>query len=499
MRTIKIFFIVCSMLITETVVFNVYAAATYNEAELAKLTNFLKQESAERGVKNYQQLGITSMDSINWGALPNVRWNNVTYYLQEVYWEDKKLSGNLDLSDFAGLRFLYCAYNNIKSVNLKNASILSHVDFFENELESIDITTNPRISWLRLGYNQLHTIDLSNNPELTYFCCTDNHLETLQIGQKDKLQTLFCVGNKLQTLVLENCTKLETVLCDFNILTSLTLNNLPELKSLSCTQNSIGEIQFPNCLSLESFICNNNELSCLDLSFHKKLTTLICKNNRLTSLNLEGCECLTSVDCDNNFIDKLDISASSVLTSLSCKFNNFSFLTLPYPSQQLSYYSYTPQNYVTIEGKYDEIDFSDIYNINDNISRFIWRYKNVSVMPLESMEGRFTFDEKYIGETFECLVQNAVLPKLTMQFNVTFLQDETTGNRNPGNDGLTVYASERTIHIVTGSPAFVSIYSLQGVLQTKRKVDAGYTHIPAERGVSVVVVDDKANYKVIVR
>jgi hypothetical protein len=118
---------------------------------------------------------------------------------------------------------------------------------------------------------------------------------------------------------------------------------------------------------------------------------------------------------------------------------------------------------------------------------------------LESNEGRFVFDEKYVGATFECLVQNTVLPKLTMLYEVTFIQGDVAGNGNPVNDGQSVYSSERTIHVTTGSSAFVSIYSLQGYLHTSRMVDAGHTGIPVERGAYVVVVDNKMHYKVIVR
>ena len=487
-------------MITEILGISVCVAATYNETEITKLTAFLLQESADPGVRNYVQLGLASINDINWSALPGVRWNSSTGYLQEVYWENKRLSGHLNLSDFAGLRYLYCAYNDLKSVNIKNASILVVADFYENDLEAIDVTTNPLLNWLRLGFNHIRSVDVSNNPNLSFLCCTGNQVETLQVVNKKLLQTLYCAGNGLQSLDLDNCAKLETVSCDANALTSLQLHNLPNLKSLSCLRNALKELQLTNSPLLESLVCYENELTDLDVSFHHQLTTLNCRNNQLTSLNLKGCERLTSLDCDNNFIDILDVTTLPLLTTLRCRYNNLSFFTLPPLTEQLNNnYSYMPQNCVFVDGEFDAIDFRDYYKINDHVSQFIWRYKNLTISPLENNDGLFVFDEKYVGETIECMVHNAVLPKLTMQFSVTFLQGDPVGNKHPQKDGLSVYASERTIHVVTGSPASVSIYSLQGVLWTKRSVDAGHTRIPAERGVSVVVVDGRAHYKVIVR
>lgn len=496
MRT---FIITLGVLIIGLFVKNVVAAATFDEAELAKLRQFLIQESGERGVKNFEKLGLASMDDVYWASLPGVRWNGITSLLEWVSWPGYNLSGYLDLSDFAGLKYLNCANNDLKSVNLRNASALIRADFYINDLRTIDVTTNPLLEYLRIGYNHISYIDLSHNPNLNFFCCTDNQFESLHISDNNRIQTFYCVGNKLYALEIANCPNLETIACDFNNLTSLHLSDLPSLKSLSCILNEINEIRFSNCPSLESIICNNNALTALDISFQKHLTTLNCNTNRITTLNLEGCESLTTLSCDNNLIDRLDITSSPLVSSISCKYNNLSFLTLPLPTPQLKSYSYTPQNYVAFASKYDSVDFSEIYNIEDNISRYSWYYLNVLIAPAESNEGLFAFDESHIGKTFVCRVQNRILPLLVMHYDVTFTQGSDVGNRNPDNDGLSVYASDGTIHIVTGSSARVGIYSLQGVLLTERMVGAGHAGIPAERGAYVVIVNNTNRYKLIVR
>lgn len=494
MRTL---FIVCSVLFFELWSISVHAVPEYDEVELSKLRNFLNQESAERGVRNFEQLGLSSLTNINWASVPGLQFNSVTLKLEMIRWQSRKLSGNLDLSDFLELKYLYLQFNELKSINLKNSSALVWADLYTNDLFSLDVTTNPLLEYLRLGYNNISVLDLSNNKTLGFLCCTSNRFKILEVTDNNYLRTILCIGNLLHTLIVENCEELETLHCDFNYLTSLNLHNLPNLQSFSCTANILTELSFHNCLSLDEVLCYDNEINSLDFSSLKQLTSVACERNQITSINFAGCENLTTLSCDNNLLDKLDISSSPNLSTLSCKYNNLSFLTLPYRTPQLTNYSYMPQNYVAIECDHDAIDLSDLYNIHDNISSYFWYYMNVLVTPLASNEGRFAFDESYIGKTFVCRVRNSILPELTMHYDVTFTNE--TGARSPEATGLSIYASEKKIHVSVESSALVSIYSLQGELKSKRMVDAGHTVFPAESGAYLVVINDRASYKVIVR
>ena len=491
----KNLFIVCGFLLIEILGVRMYAAqATYDEVEIAKLRKFLMQESAEPGIANYQQLGLTSMENIDWGAVKGLHHNSLTFYFDEIRWFGLKLSGHIDLSDFKGLQYVHLHFNDIKSVKVTNCPLLYWMDLYTNDLTEIDVSTNPDLYYLRLGYNSISSLDLSNNPKLNFLCCTGNQLETLDVSNKSGLHTLYCVGNKLSTLLVDNCIELQTFLCDINQLETLSVNNLPSLKTFSCSNNGMTEMQLINCISLEDISCYNNELSDLDFSNYENLSVINCSKNNITSINLNGCSNLTSLQCDNNLLHSLDFTDNPLLSTLSCRYNYLSFLTLPLPSEQLTTYNYHPQAHVTLECGYDNVDLTDIYRINDYISRFAWRY----VTPLENNEGRFIFDESCIGKTFVCEVLNDALPFLVMVYDVTFTNGEV-GNANPETDKPTVYASGQSIHVMTGSSVTVSIYSLQGMLIEKRKVEAGYTCIPMERGLYVAVVNDKSRYKLIVR
>jgi hypothetical protein len=478
----------------------VFAQAPFNDSETAKLRKFLLQASAEAGIQNYQQLGMVRMDTIDWAKVPGLSWNGLTYLLENVNWASKNLSGHMDFSDFAGLKYLHCSFNDIKSVDVTNSLSLLRFDFYENDLAAMDVMTNSKLNYIRVGYNNIRTIDLSNNPNLGFFCCTKNQVESLDFSNKERLYTVYCIENKLNFLNVENCIELGTLLCGSNRLTSLNLYNLPSLKSFSCAYNSLTDLQLYNCESLNEILCNNNELSSLDVSSCGNLSILNCNNNKLTSLDFEDCMALTSLSCEDNLLDSLVVSDMPLLSTLSCKNNNLTFSTLPPVTEQLTSYSYSPQNYIALECKYDSVDLKGTYMINDNASRYSWYYNNSIIYPLESNGSLFAFDESYIGETFICRVLNNALPKLVMHYDVTFTrEDNQTNNVNQESCVSSVYASQGYIHVVTALSVSIKVYSLQGALLMIKNVDEGRTDIPFERGIYVVVMDDKACYKLIVR
>ena len=496
MRT---FYMICSVLIIVMRGLNGYAATPVDEFEAARMRLFLVQQSAVPGVMNYEQIGLTSMTDVSWREVPGLYWNNTTYHLERVEWSGFNLSGSLDVSDFTGLRNLYVHFNDLKLVNVRNCTSLINLDLYENDLSEIDVSTNPALLYMRLGYNHIRFVDISNNPNLMFLCCTENQVETLDISNHEWLETVYCIGNGMQTLLVDNCTNLEILLCSQNELKSLNMYNLPSLIKFTCFYNSLNELRFFNCTSLVDIDCSFNEITTLDVSTCEKLTTLDCTNNQLESINIAGCNRLTKLTCRNNQLTSLDISKTPSLSTLFCTFNKLSLLTLPPDKPPLTTYSYSPQQNITMKSKYDQVDFSEFYKIEGQTTSFIWRNRYTVVRPLESHEGRFAFSESYIGDSLTCLMQNNFFPLLWMQYVVKFTENDDSGNDNPAIGQPVVYAGEAAIHITTVTPAVVSIYSLQGALQLKKTVSAGYSRFVVERGIYVVVVNDTSSYKVIVR
>ena len=495
----RIFCILCSFLIIELIRICGFTAAAFDEHETAQLRAFLVQESAEPGVMNYQQLGLTSMDDISWGEIPGLWWNQTTWLLVWLDWSRFKLSGNLEISGFLELRTLYCSYNEINAVTIYDCPSLINLDLYTNKLTEIDVSDLPALRYLRLGYNNIQIVDISNNPELRFFCCTENQVETLDFSNHEFLETVYCTGNEIHTIIADNCVKLETFACCHNALTSLSLYNLPSLLILECFHNSLNDLQFFNCTSLENIDCSINELSVLDVSSCESLIKLNCDHNQLTSILMEGCNNLTTLSCRYNSLTSLDISVLPALSTLSCSFNYFTLLTLPPNIPPLTSYTYAPQSNIPLVCKYDDVDLSEIYSIDGSMTTYIWRNRNTIVSPSESNEGRFVFSESYIDDSLTCLVRNLIFPLLWIQYNVKFTGYDDSGNSNPVMEGFTVYAGEQAINVTAAAPATIRIYSLQGALQAKKTVHAGHTRIPIERGIYVAVVNDAKCYKLIVR
>ena len=440
----KALILLYGFLIIEILGGGVSAAYNFNVDELAKMRGFLLQESAEPGIKNYEQLGIESMDDDSWVSHSGLKWNVAlpVVLLERVVWVNSKLSGHMDFSDFAGLKELWCSFNKIKTVNVHNALELTRFDFYSNDLMEFDVTTNFRLNYIRIGLNNVPSVDVSNNPLLKFFCCRSNQLEVLDVSGNESLAELYCGDNRLHTLLVDNCTGLKILSCDLNHhIESLNLKNLPSIDSVSCNGNRLKELLFNDCSSLLNLNCSDNELDSIDLSTLENLTELNCSKNELTSLNLEGCPNLTSLHCDHNLLYSLDITSNPLLSTLSCSQNNLTFFSLPPPTEILTAwttYSYIPQNHITIECNYNDIDFSEFYYIKNHISTYTWSslYSTAPITPLSSREGRFAFDESYIGKTLICRVLNDVFPGLQLRYYVTFSDD--VRNEKPGDNKTAV-------------------------------------------------------------
>ena len=474
---------------------NLYVQAQYDENETSKLRAFLSQESAEPGVKNYQQLGLSQINDINWGSVPGLTWNGQTYLLTNIHWANKKLAGNLDLSDFKGLRIVYCQGNSLRRLNVTGDSAIIYLDCYENNLYSLDFSTNVNLTELCFRYNHLQEIDLSNNKKLSFLCSTGNQLETLDLSGLSMLSTCYCVGNKLTSLNLEGCVKLKELLCMDNFLTTLDLSDKPVLTEFSCARNNITDIII-NSSTLRRFDCSNNYLKTLDLTGFYNLSYLKCSDNLLEKLIINDCTYLEELNCNNNLLDLLVAPYSYNLVSFECKENNMDFFTLPKLPESVNYI-YSPQNNRVAEADISYADFSSFFEIDGFTSRYLW-HESVKYLTPEMIEGGvFRFDESFSDKQLICRIENMSFPRLVLRYDVT-MRNEDVGNVNPDNNVPSVYASKGYIHIVTGSVVDVRIYSMQGTLLMTKNAVEGRTDIPVERGMYVVSMNNKG-YKLTVR
>jgi hypothetical protein len=219
----------------------------------------------------------------------------------------------------------------------------------------------------------------------------------------------------------------------------------------------------------------------------------------LKELNVKNCNNLEALYCEKNQLDSLILPDSPSLSELHCSNNNLNFLSLPPITENLTSYSYYPQNDLAFECKYDSVDLSNFYSVQGNLSRYIWRYKYTLVSSLRDENGVFAFDQSYVGAVFECYIQNTTLPKLTLHYDITLKSAEDVGNMNPVRISDQVYGKDGHICVKTQSAATVRIYSLNGVLVCSEKIGEGQTEIPVNHGIYLVSLNNSPAYKVSVR
>ena len=491
-------FLLCVFVIAGVLGENINAQAPYSNYETNKLLSFLKQESAEPGVKNYQQLGLSQIDDVNWGLVPGLTWNKQTFLLENIRWANKKLSGNLDISGFEALKIVYCENNELYTIDLTGDSAIIYLDCFENNLSELDVSTNVNLRELCFRYNYLNEIDLSNNKKLTFLCTTGNQLETLDLSGLDKLLTCYCVGNRLSRIIFDNCVMLREFSCMENNLTTLDISNKANLYEFSCARNNITDIKITNCPSMTSFDCSDNNLQTVDLTGCSNLTYIKCSGNILEDILLDDCKLLEELYCENNLFASLKVPDSPSLNTIHCKNNNMDFYSLPKILPNYTSYIYYPQNSRDIELAIKRVDFNKYYEMEGFISRYTWTEYLTLLRPEMVEDGIFSFEDSFLNKRLICRIENESFPKLVLRYDVT-LKSGDVGNVIPEKNSSSAFASEGYIHVVAASSANLKIFSLQGALLMTKNIQEGRTDIPVERGMYVVSINGGNGYRLVVR
>ncbi|MBQ7193647.1 MAG: leucine-rich repeat domain-containing protein, partial [Synergistaceae bacterium] len=270
------------------------------------------------------------------------------------------IDNELDLSRNTALETLYCAGNNLVSLNVSSCSALQFLQCGINALTSLDISNCTALQYLECEYNNLTELDVRNNTALLSLNCWVNGLTSLDVSQNTVLQILNCGGNQLTQLDVRNCVALVWLECQYNSLKKINASGCSNLERLYCQaqyENSLELLDISGCAALSDFLYNSNEslkilnmsgcisltrldfsnqyytdpkfqLVSLDVSGCIGLTELICYNNQLVSLNVNGCTALQTLACQDNQLTELDVSGCTALQSLSCENNQLTTLDL---------------------------------------------------------------------------------------------------------------------------------------------------------------------------
>ena len=258
---------------------------------------------------NVSQMNIASLQGIEYFRA-----------LQTLYCASNQLT-SLDVSANRALQTLYCSANQLTSLNVSGCSALRMLDCSSNQLTSLDVSVKPALQTLWCGGNQLTSLDVSGCSALQKLYCPSNELSSLDVSGCSALQTLHCYSNQLNSLDVSGCSALQKLNCHTNQLTSLDVSANPDLQELTCCSNQLTLLDVSANSALKKLWCYANELTVLDVSANPALEDLSCYANQLTLLNVSANPDLQEIWCYANQLTSLDVSSCTALQALYCSSN----------------------------------------------------------------------------------------------------------------------------------------------------------------------------------
>lgn len=194
---------------------------------------------------------------------------------------------------------------NFKAILLANTSINSNLDTEIQVSEAVAYTGT--ITCINQNISDLTGIEAFTN--LTILYCAQNQLTSLDVSNNTNLLELGCANNQLTSLNVSNCSVLYDLHCPYNQLTSIDLSTNTSLSYLNCSDNQLTSLNVSNNTSLVNLICGNNNLIVLNVSNNTALTELSCPNAYLWgTLYVSDLTNLADFDCRNNYISAVNIA-----------------------------------------------------------------------------------------------------------------------------------------------------------------------------------------------
>lgn len=186
------------------------------------------------------------------------------------------------VNNFTNLTVLYCAANNLGTIDISKLVKLEELGVEENGLNELDITKNVNLKRLWCNRNKLTQLDVSKNIYLTYISCYSNKLQRLDVTKNTQLKFFWCYKNELTQLDVSKNTQLKELWCHKNELTQLDVTKNVQLDTLCCNNNNLTQLDLTKNLKLEAVVCKFNKLTSIRISPNmSKLDMLYCQSNNI--------------------------------------------------------------------------------------------------------------------------------------------------------------------------------------------------------------------------
>ena len=233
----------------------------------------------------------------------------------------KNITDLTGIEAFVNLKYLYCYYNNVESLDLQYNLELETLDIENNSLANLDVSQNLNLKELYISNNLLNAIDVSNNLDLEVLSCSLNNLNELDLKNNLDLSVLWCYSNNLTEIDIAENTLLESFFCGDNDLLTLDVANNPLLETISCGQNNLTSFNIDNCLDLTYLDVSGNNLNHLDVSSNVSISRLLCNNNNLQNLDVSHLPELLLFYAGYNNLQEIDLTINDELKYIRLESN----------------------------------------------------------------------------------------------------------------------------------------------------------------------------------
>ena len=305
------------------------------------------------------------------------------YKVTEIYVSGKKITSLKGIEFFPNLKKLYCADNNLTSLDVNQNTALEHLDCDNNQLTSLQLddctnlgtyncdgneysvqvyestrildpgtlpgkfdisrvrnmngatknadgtmTVNPGVGKVTYKYRFLRdnyatfTLNVEFIPEGSIVINASNFPDPVFLEYVKR----FDKDNNglLSTDEREAVTKIDVRFKNISNLSGIQF--FPNLKELNCNYNQLTSLDVSQNPALQYLYCAGNNLTSLDVSKNTKLTELECYQNQLTELDVRQNAALTYLGFSKNNLTSLDVSHNTQLEQLDCGRNQLTEL-----------------------------------------------------------------------------------------------------------------------------------------------------------------------------
>ncbi len=222
------------------------------------------------------------------------------------------------IENFVNLGTLYCAGDNIPTINLTSCAALKDLNLNNSHINSLLISNLANVENVNANNNNLTNLDLTGLANLKNLFLDNNNLIALNISGLTSLEQLNCDYNEIVTLNLTALPNLNYVKAQYGHLTSLTLSDLPKLVTARFVYNELASVFLSDLPLLEELNFNTNQLTSFAMGDYPKLKRLEVPNNQLTSVTFGSLPLLNYLDVSGNQLTSIDVNGFPLLTDLYC-------------------------------------------------------------------------------------------------------------------------------------------------------------------------------------